>query len=60
MFSMNQPSHLKLSSPRLNGSARRSKNFGTRIVASGSRQAARPLLRYSAKTILNRPIREMR
>ena len=41
---MNQSLYLKLSSPRSNGSARKSKIFGTRTRDSGWRQTSNPLL----------------
>src|ERR1700754_2875834 len=47
-FSRNQLSYEKPSSPRSNGSARRSKNLGTRSGDKGSRQTSRPSLRCSA------------
>src|SRR5262245_26617789 len=57
MFSTNQSLYLKLSSPRSKGSARRSKNLGTRIGDKGSRQTSKPLLRCSANTTLYLPMR---
>src|SRR5262245_4424207 len=55
--SRSQSLYLMLSSPLSNGSALRSKYFGTRISDSGARQTSMPVDRCSEKTTLNLPAR---